>query len=69
MYNWDKDSDDYLDAVADAKYDRAMEGYYDFCEENDLDPDDPESRESFLDAKEYSKNPMKYYGVSWSDFI
>jgi hypothetical protein len=68
MSYWDKDSDSYLDAVVDAKIDREMEGFDDFCQENDLDPEDEDSLDSFKDGKEYSEDPYKYYGVKRSDF-
>lgn len=39
--------------------------YLEFCRENDLDPDDSESRDAF---RQTDRDPYKQYGVSRSDF-
>jgi hypothetical protein len=71
-YGYWRDADDWdsewESAKQDAKYDEVMEGFSEWCEENDLDSDDPDVLDEWYEAKTEQKNPLAYRGMSMRDF-
>lgn len=54
-----------IDADADAVADEFSE----WCDENDMDTDDPSAWELFVEDSDYQSDPYTYNGLSRSDFL
>lgn len=51
-----------------AKYDDADDGFAEWCEENELDPEHPDTYLLFQESQSFQKDPYAYHGVHRSDF-
>lgn len=58
------EADDAINARADKEHDN----FLDWCDENDADPEDPNTYEEYQDAQSYAKDPYAYNGLRQSDF-
>ena len=54
---------------AECEAEEAEAEFYRWCESEGEDPEDPDVRESYFEGLSYAANPMRYYGLSQSDFM
>jgi len=53
----------------DAQRDDADAEFADWCDANDRDPEDPDSRSEWLEDASLAADPYRHYGVSRWDFM